>query len=334
MDNTGIVLVLAYPNTVVMVAKEWYSPFLRFLGIGKKNYLKAGHAALVLIDKQKGDLEYHDFGRYITAEPNGRVRGANHDRELQFSMQATIEGGEITNLEDILIFLANIPKLTHGDGKLVASVCDAINYEKASTYISSLQAKGSFRYAAFIKEASNCARFVTMVLLHSLTDDSIKRKLKKSLRFTPSTVGNVVIADCKHRIYEVKGNQVSTFKSSVAQENITFFLDKLKSHVPSVIGSLQPKPVSGLSDTAQWLSGIACGAWYEFTVAAHLNSDEYRFRRISPHGTVDIDAVFFDESKKFNIGAAFTVVHDSNCAYCTIEQNGVVLNLKYLRDFS
>ena len=37
--------------------------------------LRAGHAALVLIDKEKGDLEYHDFGRYITSEPNGRVRG-------------------------------------------------------------------------------------------------------------------------------------------------------------------------------------------------------------------------------------------------------------------
>ena len=217
---------------------------------------------------------------------------------------------------------------------MVASVCDAINYEKARAHICSLQARGSFRYAAFIKEASNCARFVTMVLLHSLTDGSIKRKLKKSLRFTPSTVGNVVIADSKDQVYEVKGDHISTFKSSVAQENITYFLDKLKDHVPSVIGSLQPKPVNGLSDTAQWLSGIACGAWYEFTKVAHLNSNEYRFRRISPHGTVNIDAVFFDESKKFNIESTFKVVHDSNCAYCTIEQNGIRFNLKYLRDFS
>ena len=41
MSSNGIILTLAYPETIVMVSKEWFSPFLRFLGIGKKNYLKA-----------------------------------------------------------------------------------------------------------------------------------------------------------------------------------------------------------------------------------------------------------------------------------------------------
>ena len=59
-------------------------PFLKYLGVGKKDYVRAGHAALVLIDKEKGNLEYHDFGRYITSEPHGRVRGDRHDRELVF----------------------------------------------------------------------------------------------------------------------------------------------------------------------------------------------------------------------------------------------------------
>jgi len=51
MTNSGIILTLAYPETIVMVADEWYSPFMRYFGIGKKNYVRAGHAALVLIDK-------------------------------------------------------------------------------------------------------------------------------------------------------------------------------------------------------------------------------------------------------------------------------------------
>ena len=57
MTNTGIVLTLAYPETIVMVSKEWFSPLLRYAGIGKKNYLRAGHAALVLINKETGILE-------------------------------------------------------------------------------------------------------------------------------------------------------------------------------------------------------------------------------------------------------------------------------------
>ena len=110
MNNTGILLTLAYPETIVMVAKEWYSPLMRHVGIGKKNYLRAGHAALVLIDKETGVLEYHDFGRYITSEPNGRVRGRETDFELHFPIKAEIKEGEIRNLDEILKFLATNPK--------------------------------------------------------------------------------------------------------------------------------------------------------------------------------------------------------------------------------
>ena len=120
MDNTGIILTMAYPETIVMVADEWYSPFLRYLGIGKKDYLRAGHAALVLIDKSTGILEYHDFGRYITPEPSGRVRGKDTDNELDFPIKALIENDTITNLDEILEFLGTHPKLIHGEGKLIA----------------------------------------------------------------------------------------------------------------------------------------------------------------------------------------------------------------------
>ena len=121
-NNTGIIVVMAYPETIVMVADEWYSPFLKYFGLGKKNYLRAGHAALVLIDKKKGDLEYHDFGRYITNKPNGRVRGEKYDRELRFPIKAKIVNNRIQNLNEILEFLSVNPKLTHGEGKLVGDI--------------------------------------------------------------------------------------------------------------------------------------------------------------------------------------------------------------------
>ncbi|MEM9679682.1 MAG: DUF6695 family protein, partial [Bacteroidota bacterium] len=116
MKNDAFILTLAYPETIVMVAEEWYSSYMRYVGIGKKNYVRAGHAALVLIEKATGYLEYHDFGRYITPEPNGRVRGKKTDNELDFPLKAIIENDTITNLEDILVFLSTNPRLTHGDG--------------------------------------------------------------------------------------------------------------------------------------------------------------------------------------------------------------------------
>lgn len=157
MNNTGIILTLAYPDTVVMVADEWYSPLLHFIGVGKKNYVKAGHAACVLINKATGFLEYYDFGRYITPQPNGRVRGRQTDYELDFPLKADIENKVIKNLDDILLYLANNPKKTHGDGKLIASVCTKVEYDKAKSHIKKLMDKGSFRYAAFKNIADICS---------------------------------------------------------------------------------------------------------------------------------------------------------------------------------
>ena len=331
-NNTGIILVLAYPETIVMVADEWYSPFLKYLGIGKKDYLRAGHAALVLIDKRKGDLEYHDFGRYITNEPNGRVRGEKYDRELRFPVKAKIENGRIVNLNEILVFLSVNPKLTHGDGKLVASVCDQVDYELAKNHIQKMQRQGSIRYAAFLKSASNCARFVTTTLIASVTIERIKKKLISSQWFTPSTVGNVVLADTCNHVYEVNNGVISKFESTQFKENKKYFFDRLPSHKIDLVGTLTPRPVDGLHKNAQWLSGIAAGAWYEFTDNSSLKENEYRFRRISPNGNVDIDAVLITKNG-FTLEKKFKIIHNSNCFYCTVEQVGKIMQLGYLRDF-
>ena len=329
MNNTGIILTLAYPDTIVMVSKEWFSPYLRFLGVGKKNYLRAGHAALVLINKKTGILEYHDFGRYITSEPNGRVRGNDTDNELHFPIKAIIENDIITNLDAILEFLGTHPKLTHGDGKLVASVCKSIDYQKARTHITKMQEKHFIRYAAFIKNACNCARFVTDTLIASVTDSRIKKKLKNSKWFTPSTVGNVLLVNTEDAVFEVSetGN-ISEFKGSQKSENIRCFLDKLKEYEPTFIGTLEPKPIDSLHVKTQWLSGIAAGAWFELHDIGH--EVEYQFRRISPYGNVDVHETFIVEDSSFSYDENFQFVHYSNCKFFHIEQNGKVFRFERL----
>jgi hypothetical protein len=323
MDNTGIILTLAYPDTIVMVSEEWFSPFLRFLGVGKKNYLRAGHAALVLIDKQTGVLEYHDFGRYITSEPNGRVRGRDTDNELHFPLKADIKNDAITNLEAILEFLGTHPKLTHGDGKLVASVCNAVNYQKARKHITAMQNKHFIRYAAFIRDACNCARFVTDSLIASVTNSEIKKKLENSKWFTPSTVGNVLLADTENHPYEVsERGEISKFTGSQKSENLRCFLDKLKDHVVNFKGTLEPKNNNVKVEHAQWLSGIAAGAWFELYDSG--SKTEYRFRRISPYGNVDCDAVFRVDDASFLYNQPYEFVHYSNCKFFNIEQNDKV----------
>lgn len=327
MDNTGIILTLAYPDTIVMVSEEWFSPYLRFLGIGTKNYLRAGHAALVLIDKKTGVLEYHDFGRYITPEPNGRVRGRDTDNELDFPIKAEIENDTVKNLNDILEFLGTHPKLTHGEGKLVASVCYTVNYKKARTHITKMQEKLFIRYAAFVKDACNCARFVTDSLIASVTDLDIKKKLENSKWFTPSTVGNVLLANTETHTFEVSETGViSEFKGSQKSENIRCFLDKLKGHRPSFIGTLEPRLMEGLHEKAQWLSGIAAGAWFELHKTGH--DVEYHFKRISPYGNIDVYDTFFVEDATFDYDLEFEFIHDSNCKFFHVKQNGRVFRFE------
>lgn len=331
--NDGIILTLAYPETIVSHAEEWYSPFLRFLYVGSKQHVRAGHAALVLINKSTGVLEYHDFGRYITSSPNGRVRGRETDFELNFPIAATIENDVITNLDDILKFLATHPKLTHGDGDLYASVCNAIDYKKARQHITAMQNLGFIRYAAFIKEACNCARFVTDALIACVTDVSIKKGLVKSKNFTPSTIGNVVIADTENDVYVVSEvGEISEFKSSVSKENRRLFLDTLSDYKPSLIGTLEPKHNDVKAEHAQWLSGVAAGAWFEIY---HINSyAEFRFRRISPYGNVDCDGVYRITSEGFDIQSDYQFRHYSNCQFFHIEQKDMTYKFEYLETYN
>ncbi len=330
MTNTGIILTLAYPETIVRVPKEWYSPMLRFVGIGKKNYVRAGHAALVLIDKSSGILDYYDFGRYMTTEPHGRVRGKVTDHELDFPIEATINDGTIKNLEEILKFLSTHPKLTHGEGTMIASVCECIDYQKASTYITNMQQKGFIKYAVFKKDASNCARFVTDTLIASVTDDRIVKQLKASKWFTPSTLGNVLIANTQELVFQVsEEGTIKPFKSTKHRENRRMFLDTLKHHQPSFIGNLKPKTNGSHHENAQWLSGIGAGAWFEIHDLGH--HEQYRFKRTSPYGHIDVDGIYKISELGFRIDEPYEFIPYSNCSFFHIKQTGTVYRFDFIK---
>ncbi|WCO01099.1 DUF6695 family protein [Psychroserpens ponticola] len=331
--NDAFIITLAYPETIVTHAEEWYSPFLRFLFVGNKTHVRAGHAALVLIDKSTGVLEYFDFGRYTTSLGHGRVRGRDTDFELHIPIVPQIENNQIANLDDILKFLASHPKLTHGEGNLYASVCNAIDYQKAKQYITTIQNQGFIRYAAFIKNASNCSRFVTDTLITSVTDASIKSNLIKSKWFTPSTIGNVVLSDTENHVYIVsESRQISKFNSTVRKENRRLFLDVLKGYIPNVVGSLEPKHNTIIKNHAQWLSGIGSGAWFELYDLNHQT--EFRFRRISPYGNIDCDGIYMIDSEGFDISTNYEFIHYSNCQYFHIMQNNATYRFKFLKKYN
>ena len=327
MNNTGIILSLAYPDTIVRISDEKLVPYLRYLSVGTKNYVRAGHAALVLIEKKTGQSEYFDFGRYTTPQGFGRVRGKETDNELDFPIQATMEQGAIKNLNEIFTFLATHPKLTHGEGRLVVSVCKKVNHKKAKDFILKLQRQDFIRYGAFIKNGSNCSRFVTDTLIASVTNNLIKQKLKKSNRFTPSTVGNTVLSNTEKHVYEVsESGDISIFKSTPQAENLRCFLDKLENFHPNLIGNIQPKTVDGIHEKAQWLGGIGAGAWFEL----HTTSEEkiYKYRRISPYGNVDVEDLYVINESTFIYENPYQFVYYSNCSFFHVKQNETIFRFE------
>src|SRR5690606_26345626 len=113
---------------------------------------------------------------------------------------------------------------------------------------------------------------------------------------------------------------------SQKSENIRCFLDTLHNHQPNFIGTLQPKPIVGLHEKAQWLSGIAAGAWFELYETT--KDSHYRYRRISSHENVDVDAEYVVDNPAFNYYEPFEFVHYSNCKFFHIKQHGEVFRFE------
>ena len=160
------------------------------------------------------------------------------------------------------------------------------------------------------------------MLISSVTNSNIKRKLINSTWFTPSTVGNAVLSSSDNVVYEVSSEgEISDFKSSSKRENIRCFLNRLKGFSPNLIGNLEPKPIEN-NNNAQWLSGIGAGAWFELHQTNH--QAEYLFKRISPYGKVDVHDVFVIDKSSFNYQESFEFLHHSNCSFFHIKQNETI----------
>lgn len=326
MPNTGKIIILAFPDTFVTMSNEWICKILPIVGLGTKDYIKAGHAALVLIENRSGKAKYFDFGRYVTPNGMGRVRGANTDAELQIPIDAKIDAhGNLSNLSEFLLWLEAHPEKTHGEGRLLASVCDFIDFDKAKKYIEALQDRGSIPYGAFVKEGSNCSRFVTDTILTATHDKTIKKTLLFNKKFTPSTVGNVEKASTG-TIYEVFQGTIHQFKGTAFKENLKNYFHKKKSKSFKELGARNSTP-------AHWqkLSGIGSNAYFEF-MQQSLPQYHFRIKRYNDSLDMDYDGVYYSEA--FDAEKPYEFTYDSHCQYCHVIQDGVKIQLRSVSTWS
>ncbi|WP_378185471.1 DUF6695 family protein [Aquimarina sp. W85] len=320
--NTGKIIVLAFPDTFVKYSDEFALRLFPFLGLGKNRYIKAGHAALVLIHNKSGDAAYYDFGRYMTPSGLGRVRSALTDVELELPMHAIFnEKGDLINLDEFLKWLESHPEYTHGEGRLVASLCSDINFEDAKKYLLTMQDQGSLPYRAFGRKGSNCSRLVTETLIQSTTNKRIKRCLTRIKLFTPSPLGNVFYASSKRTIYTVKDGSVQLYDKSVTRENLFNYFDK---RIPKY-AITQSKTLPLNSKNLFFLSGVGSSAF--FYIREVHDKNEYIIQRLTPSGVLDFEGVFIVEKGAFDFENNFQIIYDSNCLYCHIEQENKIYKL-------
>ncbi len=321
--GTGKIIVLAYPDTFVKMSDEWQCKLFPLVGLGTWDYVKAGHAAIVLIENRTGKASYYDFGRYVTPKGYGRVRSEITDVELKIPFKAKLIGnGPLENLNEFLLWLDANPQKTHGKGRLLASVCEDVNFTKAEKYIQELQQRGSIPYKAFKNEGSNCARFVTETILESTENKDIIKALNHNKRFTPSTVGNVEKAS-NTVVYEVLEGEIKKFNGSAFKENLTnYFHRKKKSASEEIFLPEIPK-------FAQKLEGIGSSAWFSIDLL-DFKKNQYRIQRFNGLHQIDYVGIFISLDS-FDIKKPFHFTYDSHCEFCHIIQNNKKIKLQRIK---
>ncbi len=324
--SNGIIVILSYPDTVVRPAySEFSSKIWPLLGIGSKHGVQAGHAALLLVNKDSKEINYFDFGRYITSYGKGRVRSKETDPELRVPFTAEFKNDAFSNLPEILIWLDKHPEKTHGEGRLVVATNTDINYEKAKKFIDGLINQKEIPYGAFVKNGTNCARFVTDAIIASTTNTIAKFHLKKSNLLTPSPIGNVIRGNSNDKIFSVKNQKITTYTNrSVIREYKNSFFNKFDI-VPNLKGTELPnKDVFNLNN-ATWLGGIGSGAW--FKIEEQISVDTYKISRYTANGVKDFEGFFIIDNTTFQLDEKHEFIYPTNCKEMFVIQKELTFTL-------
>ena len=190
------IIVLAWPEGLVIAAGAWYDSVLATNG-----KYRVGHSALVLVNATTNQLHYFDFGRYHTPMGFGRVRDIETDPDVSLQAKALIKDNTITNIEEIIVELSG-SKVTHGEGKLFASVLSNISFEKAHKYAKDIQDRGAIAYGPAVIGGTNCSRFVASVMRAANPDSYMKFRLKYPFCLMPSPKRNISIANPSYYVAE------------------------------------------------------------------------------------------------------------------------------------
>lgn len=317
MRSRGAIITLAYPDIFVRATEGRYNWLLSKVGIVNSGYVRAGHAAVLFVFAD-GSIEYADFGRYITPQYKGRCRTKLTDPDVLLDMKAEFtDEGQISNLEEILLFIRSRPDITHGQGEMCAGVhyFDDISNPYTNTRILSL--KGSVDYGPWTMQGTNCSRFVWSRLWEATF--SLKFKLRLLVRFFPSPMPNdlVMLARPEDR-FVVKSSKLLPFSIGKWPMWMRLFEKPSSEHFLYVAhGSLH-------EGKGTLLKSFGAAAWFSID---RVSEDGLYISRRDERGN-HVFSHWYQRPINFDPTLPYRFVFDCNAHVCHVLQEGKRLRLE------
>ena len=339
-DANAYAIIMAFPDFYTVPDGGWHIWVCERLGIIKEGLVPGGHAAMAIIHKDTGEIEYADLGRYTAPKGLARLRTRNTDPDLEITIKGEFNGnGELVNKEEIIRYFDANRDIVQSIGAMYASFCSTINYERSMAYIQQLERRGSVVYNAFGKEHTNCARFVRSALLEGVTCKTTRRRLTFTPEPTPCPLGSVLYGANPRQVYRIwNGDMRPETRSLPSLMFKYFFTNAPNEHnikFKSANGAFD-RPEQGLADhpDAQWLGGLTKGAWFVVDQPEHFSDKrEYRIRKITEKNQQVFDYVFKVTDEAFDISKPFQVTYDCTALFCTLLQDGKKFIFEYERPF-
>jgi hypothetical protein len=341
MQFDDIAIILTWPDATIRGDEQWMM-FFKKIGLVKNLNFKVGHTGVVIIDRETGEMFFYDFGRYIAPRGYGRARSKYSDPMLDIPIKAQVNGSEIKNMEEIIVFLEGLKPAMYGEGKLFFSIVRGINFQTAKKYGDECVVQGTYPYGAVARNNNNCSRFITRMLMKSSPAFHFWHGINLPETIKSSPVSNLVNSSRERLIYSYTPEEgIKRFKMNRWQ-SFWFLIKQLGDNVRQnradlltsdhIIGAVRynSKPIT-IPKSATYLGGVGDGAWY--IVAYDANNKQFLIKRFTTAGKLEY-VVLGKVPEKFDPNKSWVVTYDSHLLFTHVEQDGMKLKIEHEKQLS
>ena len=330
-------IILTWPDATIRGDEKWMM-FFKKIGVVKNLNFKVGHTGIVLIDHRNGNMLFYDFGRYIAPRGYGRARSQFSDPLLEIKIKAKFIGGKISNLHEIVEYFEDLKPAMYGEGRLLLSIAEGINFSMARAYGDQCVMQGTYPYGAVARNNNNCSRFITRMLIKASQRFHFWHMINLPETIKSSPVSNLVNTVSDRMIYSYspeeglvhfRMNRFQSFWFLVKQLGDNVFRTKANLlPTDQIIGAVhyRSKPISIPKD-AMYLGGVGDGAWY--TVSPQEDK-HLIIKRFTTSGKLEY-VVLGEAEDTFDPTESYEITYDSNLLVTHILQQGNKLRIKHIK---